>query len=147
MCTCSPESWPHPGLHQKKSGQQAKGGDVCPSLVLSPCAGSCCSPLGLHMDPRPDLAPQLAQGCWLNHLESPVCVPWGTAELLGKSIASAGVVFRSCWFPTMEGPHPPSCSLPFPVSTDIPFLVCMKFTNGKWTLFHFSLGRGLLRQK
>jgi len=27
MCTCSPESQLYPGLHQKKSGQQVKGGD------------------------------------------------------------------------------------------------------------------------
>ncbi|KAK4818410.1 hypothetical protein QYF61_012331 [Mycteria americana] len=27
MCSCSPESQPYPGLHQKKRGQQVKGGD------------------------------------------------------------------------------------------------------------------------
>jgi len=33
MCPHSPESQPDPGLHEKKCGQQVKGGD--PSLVHS----------------------------------------------------------------------------------------------------------------
>ncbi|KAK4827887.1 LOW QUALITY PROTEIN: hypothetical protein QYF61_022310 [Mycteria americana] len=36
MCTCSPESQSHPGLHQKKCGQQAEGGDSPSSTPLSP---------------------------------------------------------------------------------------------------------------
>ncbi|KAK4826898.1 hypothetical protein QYF61_012253 [Mycteria americana] len=35
MCTCSPESQPYPGLHQKKYGQQVKRGDSAPLL----CSG------------------------------------------------------------------------------------------------------------
>jgi len=35
MCTCSPESQPYPGLHQKKCGQQVKRGDSAPLL----CSG------------------------------------------------------------------------------------------------------------
>jgi len=34
MCTCSPESHLYPGLHQKKSGQQVKGGDSAPLSTL-----------------------------------------------------------------------------------------------------------------
>jgi len=32
MCVCSPESQPHPGLHQEKRGQQVEGGDSAPLL-------------------------------------------------------------------------------------------------------------------
>jgi len=32
MCPCSPESQPYSGLHQKKCGQQGKGGDTAPLL-------------------------------------------------------------------------------------------------------------------
>jgi len=35
MCTCSPESQPYPGLHQKQHGQQVEGGDSTPLL----CSG------------------------------------------------------------------------------------------------------------
>ncbi|GAB0181713.1 hypothetical protein GRJ2_000636600 [Grus japonensis] len=35
MSTCSPESHPYPGLHQKKRDQQVKGGDPAPLL----CSG------------------------------------------------------------------------------------------------------------
>ena len=35
MCPCNPESQPYPGLHQKKCGQQVKGGDPDPFL----CSG------------------------------------------------------------------------------------------------------------
>jgi len=35
MCTCSPESQPYPGLHQKKRGQQFEEGDSAPLL----CSG------------------------------------------------------------------------------------------------------------
>jgi len=34
MCTSSPESQLHPGLHQKKCRQQVKGGDSAPLLCL-----------------------------------------------------------------------------------------------------------------
>jgi len=34
MCACSPEGQPYPGLHQKKCGQQVKGGDSA-SLLCS----------------------------------------------------------------------------------------------------------------
>lgn len=30
MCSHSPESQPHPGLHKKQHGQQVKGGDPVP---------------------------------------------------------------------------------------------------------------------
>jgi len=45
VCLHSPESQPYPGLHQKKRGQQAKGGD--PALLL--CAEEA-SPGVLHPD-------------------------------------------------------------------------------------------------
>jgi len=32
MCTCSPESQPYPGLHQKKRGQQGERGYSAPLL-------------------------------------------------------------------------------------------------------------------
>ena len=32
MCGCSPENQLYPGLHQKKCGQQVKGGDSAPLL-------------------------------------------------------------------------------------------------------------------
>lgn len=43
----SPETQPHPGLHQKKRGQQVKGGD-CPSLLFSGGSppGALCPALG-----------------------------------------------------------------------------------------------------
>lgn len=34
VCTYSPESRPYPGLHQKRNGQQVKGGDF-PALLHS----------------------------------------------------------------------------------------------------------------
>ncbi|KAK4831274.1 hypothetical protein QYF61_016744 [Mycteria americana] len=43
MCTRSPEGQPYPGLHQKKRGQQVKGGDSAPPL----CSGET-SPGVLH---------------------------------------------------------------------------------------------------
>ncbi|PKU47027.1 rna-directed dna polymerase from mobile element jockey-like [Limosa lapponica baueri] len=36
ICACSPESQPYPGLHQKKCGQQVKGGNSAPVL----CSGA-----------------------------------------------------------------------------------------------------------
>jgi len=69
MCACSPESQAHPGLHQKKRGQQVNGGDpapllhsdktsrrvLCPALELS--AQERYGPVGAgpdegHKDPR-----------------------------------------------------------------------------------------------
>ena len=56
MCPHSPESQLYPGLHQKKHGQQGKGGDPAPLL----CAGETspgvlhlsvqqkCGPVGVH---------------------------------------------------------------------------------------------------
>ncbi|KAK4827726.1 LOW QUALITY PROTEIN: hypothetical protein QYF61_021026 [Mycteria americana] len=43
MYTCSPESQPYPGLHQKRCGQQVEGGDSAPLL----CSGDT-SPAVLH---------------------------------------------------------------------------------------------------
>jgi len=34
VCPCSPESQPYPRLHQKKCGQQVKGGDSAPLLCI-----------------------------------------------------------------------------------------------------------------
>jgi len=41
MCACSPEGQPYPRLHQKKRGQQLKGGDSAPLL----CSGETSSGL------------------------------------------------------------------------------------------------------
>ncbi|GAB0179110.1 mitochondrial enolase superfamily member 1 [Grus japonensis] len=41
VCACSPESQPHPGLHQKRCDQQVEGGDPAPLL------GSCETPPGV----------------------------------------------------------------------------------------------------
>ena len=35
MCACSSQGQPCPGLHQKKGGQQVKGGDSAPLLCSS----------------------------------------------------------------------------------------------------------------
>ena len=98
---------------------------MCPSLVFSPAAGSCCSPLGLCVDPSPDSLSQFAEGCRQNLLVSSTWVPWDCSS--GESIAF-------CWScpwllarsPLWSDSTPPSCSLASPIRTYIPFLKCMK---------------------
>jgi len=42
MCPYNPESQKYPGLHQKKCGQQSKGGDSAPLLCTVRPQLECC---------------------------------------------------------------------------------------------------------
>lgn len=66
MCTCNSERQLHPGLHQKKPGQQGEGGDSStlfwwtPPGVLSPA-------LDILVQARHE--PVREEGCWMGPLE------------------------------------------------------------------------------
>lgn len=118
--------------------------DMCPSLVFSPGAGSCRSPLGLCADPSPGSLSQFAESCWQDLSVSPTQVPWDCSS--GDSTASAGVA-RGSLLPPLYGVTP----LPLP---GISYLelhslsqVYETVKNAKRTLFHFPQGRGLTKCK
>ncbi|GAB0185419.1 hypothetical protein GRJ2_001007200 [Grus japonensis] len=74
MCTSSPESQPHPGLHQKKGDQQVEGDDSPPLLHSHQTPpGVLCPPLGAPVQEghgpvgaSPEEAMEMIQG--LEHL-------------------------------------------------------------------------------
>jgi len=60
VCPCNPENQLYPGLHQKKDGHLAEGGDAAP--LLSTCETS---PGVLHMDVKSVLSTGEMWTCWI----------------------------------------------------------------------------------